>query len=89
MKQAQRRAYNALKKIGVPVFERDDLEQHGTFGISAEENYDTLWADYYETAHLDNHYNYQFGVHPKITTILDKYDLHAEWDNPGCLSVWD
>lgn len=89
MKQAQRHAYNALKKAGVPVFERSDLDEHGTFGISAEENYDTVWADYYETVYLDNNLGYEFGVHPTIVKILDKYGLHAEWDNPGGLSIWD
>ena len=89
MKRNQRYAFNALKKLGAPVFERSDLDEHGTFGISAESNYEEIWADYWEVAYLDNNCGYVFGVNPKIIKTLKKYGLYAEWDNPGSLSVWE
>ena len=78
MKRNYRNAFNALEKIGAPVFERDDC-----LFISAESNYDEIWADYYDRyGSLDD-----FGVSKKINAILDKYGLFAEWQNPGCLAV--
>ena len=83
MTRNHRLAFNALKKIGCPVYERSDIEN---FQISAEDNRDYVWADYYEGDYLDG---YEFGVSPKITKTLAKYGLHAEWINPGELGVYD
>jgi hypothetical protein len=80
MKRKYRTAFNQLSKIGVPV--RD----HGNddFIISAEDNYDTVWADYYREndAALDD-----FGVNHKINDILHANGLYAEWENGGVLGV--
>lgn len=80
------KAWNALDKIGVPMF---DDGASKTFRISAEHNFDpefgnTLWADYYEAPN-----DWEFGVNPKITKILDKFGLHAEWINAGELGVYN
>ena len=83
MTRNHRLAFNALKKIGAPVYERCDIEN---FQISAESNSDYIWADYYEGDYLDG---YEFGVSPKITKTLAKYGLHAEWINAGELGVYD
>ncbi len=83
MKRAYRNAFNALKKIGAPVYERSDIEN---FQISAESNSDYIWADYYDGDYLDG---YEFGVSPLITNTLAKYGLHAEWINAGELGVYD
>ena len=88
MKRAHRNAFNALKKIGAPVYERSDIEN---FQISAEGIYgdydrDTIWADYYDGRNIPD---WEFGVNPLITNILRKYDLHAEWINPGELGVYE
>ena len=84
MKRNYRNAFNALEKIGAPVFERDDR-----LFISAEDNCDEMWADYYAMGDgyscggaLDD-----FGVNNKINAILGKFGLFAEWQNPGCLAV--
>ena len=45
MKRKFKKAYTALGKIGAPVFEHEDM--NGNFGLSAENNYDRIWADYY------------------------------------------
>lgn len=85
MKRNFRLAYNELKKIGAPVRE-GGYNGDDTFRISGEENYDTIWADYYnEFLSAD----YEFGVNPKITNILNKYGLYCEWCNPGVLDVWE
>jgi len=88
MKRNHRLAFNALKKIGAPVYERSDIEN---FQISAEGIYgdydrDTIWADYYDGRNIPD---WEFGVNPLITNILRKYDLHAEWINPGELGVYE
>jgi hypothetical protein len=46
MKRQYIKAFNALKKLGVPVYVRDDMD--GRFQISAEEPDSYKWADYYE-----------------------------------------
>lgn len=89
MTRNHRLAFNALKKLGAPVYERVDIEN---FQISAERNFDpeygnTLWADYYEGYTLGD--DWEFGVNPLITKTLSKYGLHAEWINAGELGVYD
>ena len=87
MTRNHRLAFNALKKIGAPVYERSDIEN---FQISAEGIYDdydrdTLWADYYDGRNIPG---WNFGINPLIDDILAKYDLHAEWINPGEIGVY-
>ena len=87
MTRNHRLAFNALKKIGAPVYERSDIEN---FQISAEGIYDdydrdTLWADYYDGRNIPG---WDFGINPLISDILAKYGLHAEWINPGEIGVY-
>lgn len=84
MKRNIRKAYTALKKLGVPVYEGGWNGNDDTFRISAEENYDEIWADYYM---MTDGGGYEFGVHPKINEVLSKNGLFAEWCNPGVLDV--
>jgi hypothetical protein len=84
MKRKYIKAYNALKKLGVPVYVRDDMD--GRFQISAEEPDSFKWADYYEG---DSHPNWIFGVNPKIDEVLGKFGLFSEWINPGELGVYE
>jgi hypothetical protein len=82
MKRTYIKAYNALKKLGVPVYIRDDMD--GRFQISAEDPESYKWADYYE----GDRPGWIFGVHPKIDETLGKCGLFAEWINPGELGVY-
>jgi hypothetical protein len=84
MKRKYIKAYNALKKLGVPVYVRDDMD--GRFQISAEDPESYKWADYYEG---DSHPNWIFGVNPVIDEVLKKYGLFCEWINPGELGVYE
>jgi hypothetical protein len=89
MTRKHRLAFNALRKIKAPVYERCDIEN---FQISAEHNFDpkygdTLWADYYEGDMMGS--DWEFGVNPRITETLNKYGLHAEWINAGELGVYE
>ena len=84
MKRNVREAYKVLKAFGVPVHEGGWNGNEETFRISAEDNYDVVWADYYMTSEADG---YVFGVHPFINKTLAKYGLFAEWCNPGVLDV--
>jgi hypothetical protein len=83
MKTIYTKAYIALKKLGVPVYTRDDME--GRFQISAEDPESYKWADYYEG---DSHPNWIFGVNPVIDEVLKRYGLYSEWINPGELGVY-
>ena len=83
MRREYIKAYNALKKMGVPVYVRDDMD--GRFQISAEEPESYLWVDY--------HAGYQrsdwlFSMNPKIDETLKKFGLLAEWINAGEVGVY-
>jgi hypothetical protein len=81
MKRNYRTAYNALKKLGCPVFERSDYPDH--FLISAEEPESHQWADYYANyAQWDGE-----KTSPVLDKILRKNGLFAEWETSGCLIV--
>ena len=89
MKRHAKSAYTKLKSMGVPMYIHEGESYH--FLISAEENYDTIWADYWAMSdgytcgdQLDD-----FGVNKKIQAILDDYGLFSEWQNPGALGVYD
>jgi hypothetical protein len=82
MKRAYRNALNALKKLGVPTYQRSDMEH---FAISAEDCDSYKFCDYYAYMRED----WEFGVSPAITETLSKYGLHAEWINPGELGVYE
>lgn len=82
MKRNYRNALNALTKLGVPTYQRSDMEH---FAISAEEPDSYKFCDYYAYMRDD----WEFGVSPAITETLRKYNLHAEWINAGELGVYE
>ena len=82
MKRDYRNALNALNKLGVPTYQRSDMEH---FAISAEEPDSYKFCDYYAYMRDD----WEFGVSPVITETLAKYNLHAEWINAGELGVYE
>ena len=88
MKRAYIKAYNKLKKMGVPVFVHIDSDiRDGGFSISAEEENSEMWVNYYAGC---GSFDFWGGdnVNPKLTDVLDKHKLYAEWVNPGMLSVY-
>lgn len=87
MSRNMRNAYRALKKLGAPVFTNTDNIQHGNFKISAEDNVDRVWADYYCEFGI-NRDNRTPGVDKDICDIMERYDLYLEWENAGCLTAW-
>lgn len=88
MTRNHRAAFNRLKKMGCPVFERAD--KPNTFCISAEQNGSdgNLWADFYDGQYSPSIYD-DFGVDRRIESVLKPLNLFAEWENPGSLSVWE
>jgi len=82
MKRNYRTAFNQLQKIGAPVFENED----GVF-ISAEDNVDETWADYWMMGQAACSLLDDFGVNHKINAVLEKHGFFAEWQNPGRLAV--
>lgn len=81
MKRHARKAYNALKRIGAPVFERSDIEY---FGISAEHNNSHKFLDYY--GEFRGGYPY---ISEEVTAILNENGLYCEWESPGSVTVYD
>jgi hypothetical protein len=77
MTRAHRNAYNALKKMGVPV-----IEMEGSFIISAEHENSDQWASYYHGYRIWGN-----STNPELDAVLARYGLFCEWQNPGCLSV--
>ena len=73
------KAFNALKKLGVPVYEND----FGTISISAEAVNASDWVDYYNESP-----DWEFGVNPQVEKVLRANRLYAEWVNPGYLNVY-
>ena len=105
MKRNARNAFNALKKIGAPVFDSyrsgAPLES-GHFAISGEtagaddymypgsKNYAPDGMDWANYYSEDYNENWsRFGVHNAINNILDDNDLFAEWYDAGSLRVYD
>jgi len=86
MKKQYEKAYNELKAIGVPVIQGDMNDDPDRFRISAETGEN--WADYWAIGFNETELGLDdFGVNPKINTILDKHGLYAEWYDPGTLIV--
>ena len=80
MKRKFKKAYTALKKIGAPVFENEDMKRDGNFGMSAKNNYDRIWADYYREWH---------PIDAEVLKIVDKNGLYFEWQNPDVLYAFE
>ncbi len=96
MIRSARKAYNHLKKIGCPVSEptTNYLNSWGAqFYISAEDNHDTVWADYWEGPRLeqvldDGTIEWAFGINPIIHRVLKQAKLRPEWINAGLIGVY-
>jgi hypothetical protein len=75
-----KRAVNALKKLNIPVFERD-----GKFFLSAEYPESYAWVNYYADSRI-------WGgekINPKLRQVLEKCGMYLEWENPDCLSIYE
>lgn len=77
-------AYRALKVMGVPVFANEDHAKLGNFSINAEDPEGLRWADYYASPQ-----HFIFGVSPELEAVLAQFGLMCEWQNPGCLGVYE
>ena len=82
MKRIYTKAFNELKKMGVPVYV--NAEDNGNFSIDAEAPGATDWVDYYDGIV----YGWDLGVNPKIEDVLQANRLYCEWVNPGRLAVY-
>ncbi len=81
MKAPYKKAYLALKALGVPLYLRDDTP--AGFVISGEDPTSYLWADYYSTRE-----DFDFGVNPRLDAELRRFGLACEWMNPGELHIY-
>jgi hypothetical protein len=88
MKSNFRQAFNALQKIGCPVYTRVDIKnfQISAEGIIGKYDQSILWADFYDGCKIPD---WNFGINPLIENILDKYNLHCEWINAGEIGVYE
>lgn len=80
MKKNYRNAFNELKKLGVPVFTRSDIDG---FSISGEESNSYLWVNYWEGYRV-----WGSDTNPKLDSTLKKHGLFAECINPGEWGVY-
>jgi hypothetical protein len=100
MNENAQKAFDKLRTIGAPVFDRTDYAGH--FMIIGEQagkddyfypgskDYaaDSMsWAEYYSEDHTEAYS--RFGVHNDINDILNEYGLYAEWQDCATLNVWD
>jgi len=83
MRRVYIKAFNSLKKMGVPVYQH--AEDAGRFSISVEDASSYLWATYYPEHNQWNGEN----TNPKMDAVLNNAGLYAEWVNPGRLSVYE
>ena len=91
MKKYYRYAYNALEKMGVPVFNEysnGEPIEGGRFKISAEYARSFEFLDYELAGRTIEGFD-DFGVSDKVNEVLSKYGLYGEWENGGCLAVFD
>jgi len=80
MQRIYTKAFNQLKKLGCPVFERSDYDG---FFVSAEHPESWDWANMYAERrdwHGEN-------TSPVLEKILHDCGLFCEWENGGCLIV--
>lgn len=82
MTRNERNLYGALKAMGAPVIERPEGDGDGGFVMSAEDNYDHVWADYWMPDYG------MFGVMQRVYDLAIEHDLHPEWINPGCVGFY-
>lgn len=84
MTRNMRLAFRALKKIGAPVFANEDNIHGKNFQISAEQNVDRVWADYYWYDRARDLGDNQFpGFNKQICDVLERYGLYPEWHTAG------
>ena len=92
MKHPFQKAYDELKAIGAPVFERSDHPDR--FLLSAEDNGDEkyqnrTWADYWQIGMPNRESNLDdFGVDKGVSSITDSHGIFLEWETPGCLIAY-
>ena len=82
MKRNERNAFNELEAMGAPVIERPEGDGDGPFVLSAEDNVDRVWADYWQGEFG------LFGVAQDVCDIAEKHGLFCEWINPGCVGFY-
>ena len=73
------------KYPGITVFERDDCVI-----MSCESGFEVNGlplADYYAEDFMEK--TYTMGVENKFNKWLEDHELWSEWDNPGCLCIYD
>ena len=75
MKQKFRKAFNELKALGAPVYEREDIE---TFGLTSEKPGGDLWVNYWDGPRV-----WGSDTSPELDAILRKHGMHAECQNQG------
>ena len=100
MKKRFKKAFEELKKINAPVIENSE----GSFNVSAEDNGEEYWADYWgefagglgyvkddDGNVIDVFLKESPGdpyVNPEIENIISKYDLELEWECAGYLTAY-
>lgn len=82
MKRNVRKAFTQLKNMGVPVVEIK--EGNAYFLVSAEDTESYKWLDYY--GEFRGGYPW---VNPELEKVVAQHSLELQWQNPGCMGVYD
>ena len=86
MNRIETKMFNELKAIGAPVIERPTGDQDGPFVLSAENNYERVWADMYNEGNPSS--TDDFGVDRECNAIVAAHGYYFEWINGGCLGCY-
>jgi len=94
MKRNARAAYNALKRLGAPVYDHDGGQlAHFVIGAELRDSTDQRYCDYYQEEVKEHvaagRIVNAFGIRQDVLDILAANGLFAEWINAGMVGVYD
>ncbi len=92
MKRNARKAFNALKAMGAPVYDRHEYGCQFVLGAERQTNDSPLFADYYQEEireHVkDGKVINAWGVRQDVRDVLDANGLWDEWINAGMTGIY-
>lgn len=95
------KAIEELNAINAPVYNRQEYGAFFILGAELRDGNDSYFADYYQEE-IKEHWHPEdinkpllqrriinaHGIRQDVINILDKYNLYAEWINPGMCGIY-
>ena len=92
MKRNARTAFNAIQRIGAPVYDRSEESAEFILGAERVKDNDPKYADYYQDEIRerveDGKVINAMGIDERINRILRNNGLHAEWINVAMVGIY-